>query len=316
MLTLWIPSMAVPANAGWQHEWASAYLDWSGASLSQASSVSQVIAPLELAPQTYWSMTWVWDQKNIGGYAGIQTNGNLANGTISNLAIFSIWDATSAVPGPESGCLPFGGEGVGYSCRIPIQMIANNRYEITISADRERGPKWWKASVSHLDKNEVKFIGSIEAPFENLQASNWGNFIEYWGPKLDCSAVRVASAKFYSPLSTNPNIEFHSPKFSLPSKPCVVAAGDTPPQGYVGDAIIRFGGSIQQPSTTSMPYSKTKLQLEKERLEADAKARADAVITPVTKPKNLKKTIVCLKPGTKLKVTAIKPKCPTGYKKK
>ena len=316
-LTLVLSFFGLPAKAGWQHEWASAYLDWSGASLSRENSVTQIIQPLEIANQTYWSMSWVWNDRNIGGYAGIQTKGNLANGTVGDLAIFSIWDASSAIPGPDSGCLPFGGEGIGYSCRLPITMSANNKYEITISPDLERGDKWWKASFTHIDLNITKFIGSIEAPFANLASSRWGNFIEYWGPKTECDLVKPASTKFYSPKSSNPKIEFHSPKFSLPTKPCVVAAGDTPPAGYVGDAVIRFGGNFQSPSTTSMPFTKTKAQQEQERLEAEWNARAEAAAAAARARVDAKKTsITCIKGSKKIKVTAKKPICPTGFKRK
>jgi hypothetical protein len=44
------------------------------------------------------------------------------------------------------------------------------------------------------------------------------------------------------------------------------------------------------------------------------KPAAEATISPVAKPS--KKTIVCTKGKTTKKVTAVNPKCPTGYKKK
>jgi hypothetical protein len=78
-----------------------------------------------------------------------------------------------------------------------------------------------------------------------------------------------------------------------------MSAGDTPPSGFIGDAVIRFGGASQEPSTQTMPYTKTKAQLAADKVAAIKKT-----------------TINCSKGKLTKKVTALKPKCPTGYKKK
>jgi hypothetical protein len=248
------------ANAG-QQQWGSAYLDWSGSLLSADSSISQIIQPLEISPKTYWEAGWHWDNAPDGGYGGIQSNGILADGTISDLAIFSIWNGLGAIPGDGAGCTRFGGEGIGYSCRIPITLNAGNKYEISFAVDKARGPQWWVATIADISKGTKKVIGSIETISQNAKASNWNNFIEYWGAEVPCDAVGPASAKFYVPSSSNENVEIHSPTFSRPAHPCVMSAGDTPPPGFIGDAVIRFGGPKQEPSTQTMPYTKTKGQL-------------------------------------------------------
>jgi len=248
------------ANAG-QQQWGAAYLDWSGALLSADSSISQIIQPLEISPNTYWEAGWHWDNVPDGGYGGIQSNGILADGTISDLAIFSIWNGLGAIPGDGAGCTRFGGEGIGYSCRIPITLKAGNKYEISFGVDKARGPQWWIATIADLTQGTKKIIGSIETNSLNAKASNWNNFIEYWGQAVPCDAVGPASAKFYVPTSSNLNVEIFSPVFSRPAQPCAMSAGDTPPPGFIGEAVIRFGGSKQSPSTQTMPYTKTKAQL-------------------------------------------------------
>ena len=261
-------SSVVPANAG-QQQWGASYLDWSGALLSSSSKISQVIEPLEISPYTYWEAGWHWDNVPDGGYGGIQSKGNLADGRVSDLAIFSIWNGLGAIPGEGAGCTPFGGEGIGYSCRIPITLVAGNKYEISFGVDSARGPQWWTATISDLAKGTKNVIGSIETNSLIAKASNWNNFIEYWGQAVPCDAVGPASAKFYVPTSSNPDIEIHSPKFSRPTQPCVMSAGDTPPPGFIGDAIIRFGGAQQAPSTQTMPYRKTKAQLVLDKATED-----------------------------------------------
>ena len=296
ILSLLIPTLS-PANAA-QQQWGASYLDWSGALLSVDSTISQIIQPLEVSPKMYWEAGWHWDNVPDGGYGGIQSKGILADGTISDLAIFSIWNGLGAIPGAGAGCTAFGGEGIGYSCRIPITLIAGNKYEISFGVDVARGPQWWIATISDLTKGTKSVIGSIETNSRIAKASNWNNFIEYWGQSVPCDAVGAASAKFYVPTSNNPDVEISSPRFSRPAQPCVMSSGDTPPSGFIGDAVIRFGGASQEPSTQTMPYTKTKAQLAADKVAATKKT-----------------TIHCSKGKLTKKVTALKPKCPTGYKK-
>ena len=296
IFSLLIPTVS-PANAA-QQQWGASYLDWSGALLSVDSTISQIIQPLEVSPKMYWEAGWHWDNVPDGGYGGIQSEGILADGTISDLAIFSIWNGLGAIPGAGAGCTAFGGEGIGYSCRIPITLIAGNKYEISFGVDAARGPQWWIATISDLTKGTKSVIGSIETNSRIAKASNWNNFIEYWGQSVPCDAVGAASAKFYVPTSNNPYVEISSPRFSRPAQPCVMSAGDTPPPGFIGDAVIRFGGARQEPSTQTMPYTKTRAQLAAEKVAATKKT-----------------TIICTKGKLSKKVMALKPKCPTGYKK-
>jgi hypothetical protein len=319
-------SVGVPSYSAGQHTWASAYLDWNGLVLSEKSSISQIIQPLEISPQTYWSSTWVWDNSSIGGYGGIQTKGYLANGQESDMAIFSIWDATTAFPGEGGGCRKFGGEGVGYTCSTPITIEAGSKYEMNYSMDLVRGKRWWTASIFDFDRQIKKVIGSIEAPYSGATATRWGNFIEYWGKALTCDGVGKASAKFSNPTSSNPDVEVTFWKYSKPLEPCVMTEGDTPPYGTIGDAIIRFGGAFQSPSTVSMPFTKNRKTLEAEakaaaelkaKQEAETKAAAElkAKQEAEAKAASLKKTtITCVKGKLTKKVTAVKPKCSAGYK--
>lgn len=265
LLLFFIVSTIQPAANAAQHKWGASYLDWSGALLSKESSVSQIIQPLELSDWMYWEVGWHWDNRIGSGYSGIQTKGYLANGKTSDLAIFSLWNSTSAIAGPNSGCLPFNHEGSGHSCRIPINIIKGNKYEITIQMDLEKGTRWWKASIKDFNTNKTEVIGSIEAPLENLEASNWNNFIEYWGQAVSCDSVGLANAKFYVPTSSNDQVEFSYPKFSRPKDVCVNSAADAPDYGYIGPAIMRFGGSYQPKSTITVG-TKTKALLEIEKI--------------------------------------------------
>ena len=302
----------VASVASGQHQWGASYLDWDGALLNQNTSVTQSIQPLEISSEMFWEMGWNWQEIRSGAYAGIQTNGVLATkesnqGARSDIAIFSIWNATQAQTGSSGACLTFGGEGIGFSCRIPIKVTPGNVYSITISGVTDTSGRWWKATFIDQTKNLEEVIGFIEAPQANLTSTNWNNFIEYWGPAVSCDKVGQATAKFFTPISSNKSVQFYSPRFSRPALACVNSSADTPPKGYVGDAIMHFGGPVQRPSTESMPFTKTKAQQERELKLAEI-----SIGSPVKR----KKTITCLKGKFVKKVKAIKPKCPAGYRKK
>jgi hypothetical protein len=307
-----------------QHQWGASYFDWEGAELSKNSFVSQIIEPLEISPKMYWQSGWHWNNAPDGGYGGIQSKGILASGEISDLAIFSIWNAKSAIPGTDAGCTPFGGEGIGYSCRVPINLSAGKKYKMTFGMEILESKQFWKATVTDLTLQQTKVLGWIEAPAQDLKALNWNNFIEYWGEAVSCNSVGLASAKFFVPISTKSEIEFHSPKFSRPQQPCVNSSGETPPIGYVGEAIMRFGGPTQFSSITNLPGTKNKELAageSKAKQEAEAKAAAELKAKQeaeaTAKAAAAKKiTITCVQGKLTKKATAVKPKCPKGYNRK
>jgi hypothetical protein len=56
----------VPAHAA-QQQWGASYLDWSGASLSVDSTISQIIQPrLALGQRARWGIWWDSIQGNFG----------------------------------------------------------------------------------------------------------------------------------------------------------------------------------------------------------------------------------------------------------
>ena len=182
------------------------------------------------------------------------SQGILADGKLSDLAIFSIWDAIKAIPGDSNaGCVVFGGEGTGYSCRVPINLIAGHSYKLTFGVDQNRGLYWWQATVEDLATSNIQIIGSIQTKQADLQASNWNNFIEYWGPDIPCDSVGPATAKFSNPASSNAEVNVNFWKFSKPKNQCGFTSADVPITGDQGDPVMHFGGSIQLANTLYSP---------------------------------------------------------------
>jgi hypothetical protein len=149
------------------------------------------------APHTFWAQYWTWKGYDVGGYIGLQTDGNRFDGTTGDTAIFSLWDADAA---RGSGCGTFGGEGEGHSCRLAIRIRTKHVYELRV----ERGNKsdagqWWKASLRDLTANENRPIGSIRVASSFTLMNLPMNFSEYFGPAVPCDQVPLSVALWSSP---------------------------------------------------------------------------------------------------------------------
>ena len=113
------------------------------------------------------------------------------------MAICSIWDAVGA-EGP--GTVRFGGEGVGWSCRIPYLWEAGRAYRLRISTER---PGWWDASVTDVAAATTSWIGRIQVP------DDWGGLGEwsvmwtehYGGPVSRCQDLAHSRVVFGIPVA-------------------------------------------------------------------------------------------------------------------
>ena len=130
-----------------------------------------------------------------GGYIGLQTWGNRADGSLGKMAIFSFWDTLGA-EGP--GVVRFGGEGVGWSCRIPFFWDAGRTYRLAVAVvDEDPKTIVWGASV---DGEE---FGRILAPATWGRLGGWSvMWTEYYGgPLATCSDLPYSNVVFGRPLA-------------------------------------------------------------------------------------------------------------------
>jgi hypothetical protein len=132
-----------------------------------------------------------------GGYLGLQTKGNRADGSLGKVAIFSIWDAEEA-EGP--GAVRFSGEGTGWSCRIPYPWQAGRTYGMRVYTP---GGGWWGAAVRDEATGEVQEIGGIRVPGAWRNLDSWSvMWTEYYGPPLNsCSDLGLSSVVFGAPTA-------------------------------------------------------------------------------------------------------------------
>ena len=148
-------------------------------------------------------------QTGSGGYTGIQTRGYTTH-PVGHLFLFSIWDAEDGIPGDGATCLTFGGEGEGWSCRLPLEWVEGHKYRLHIASE---GHLWWGACVKDLMTDEEHYIGRIKVP------DGWGklkgdssNFTEYFSQVPACADLDWTIAIFDHPVAS-------SGSSSLPSTP-------------------------------------------------------------------------------------------------
>lgn len=139
------------------------------------------------------------------GYIGIQGDSSLFNGTsVGRGTIFSIWASLAAQPlDSRTVCGVFGGEGTGYSCRLPFDWQDGTRYRYHVFrvAGSNDSDVWFGASVEDLTTEIVSLIGKIQVP------PAWGDlmgptvfFVEYYGDLQSCQSLPYTVAIIETPI--------------------------------------------------------------------------------------------------------------------
>lgn len=192
MLLLALVGYASPALAQ-QQQYANAYAHWDfGADVNDIENVDQTIWIAKSAPASQWVMVWKWTaDPSHGGYFGFNTD---AAG--QGQALFSLWNADAAA---GASCKEFGGEGVGWSCRMPFELRTDIPYRLRVSRTRvDAEGVWWGGWISEMTgagASKAFYLGEIRVkPEMNLiRGNSIENFSEYYGGVVaQCSAVPVS----------------------------------------------------------------------------------------------------------------------------
>lgn len=197
-----IATQAGPALAD-QQKWSSQYVHWSfDDAVEEVWNIDQQVwIPV---PNTagYWPVQWGWNDLSDGGYMGLQ------QGHGSQNVRFSIWNATEA---SGSDCRTFGGEGIGYTCELPVQIDAGKFYRLRLwRTEAADDGQWWGAWL--IEENAPgelveHHIGQIKAPVaaKTIDPQSISNFAEYFGPAVPaCEDVPLSIVGF-----TPPAVNYH-----------------------------------------------------------------------------------------------------------
>ena len=166
---------------------------------------AEIVFPFTIEDEPIEDSSWFWAQQFFfegtteGGYIGVQQGGILGGQIVGKMMIGSIWNATEATPGPTASCEPFGGEGIGYSCRLAFEWRENVTYRMVI---RESQEDWWSIIMIDPATNTETLLGDIHAPQEygRIRPPTAG-FAEYFGTVASCETTPHAVALLHAPTA-------------------------------------------------------------------------------------------------------------------
>jgi len=207
-----------------------------------------VLLTIDVDPGTQSAYYWAHQfrfKNGDGGYMGLQTNGFMQGEWVGKMAIFSIWHALEAEPGPGASCEWFTGEDEGWSCRIKYNWVEGRTYCLRIwelcCAEKPEENEWWGAWIIDTSTSQETYIGKIEVPgsWQWLDDSSvvW---VEYYGQVNDCASIPYAKARFEQPVADDGNLP---PQKLPPEKGTTCTNAKFTPLENQG-VIFETGGSL------------------------------------------------------------------------
>ncbi len=160
-------------------------------------NVDQIVWLDQKADHTFWALQLRFTNGDPA-YIGLQTNGRRFNGSEGDTVLFSLWNATGA---RGRWCDRFGGEGTGYSCRLPLTITPGVRYRLRVwRLEADGGGRWWGGWLS--DGKRDHHIGDIRVPAAGHQTlAEAINFSEYFGQALPCDRVPLSKINLTQPAA-------------------------------------------------------------------------------------------------------------------
>jgi hypothetical protein len=127
---------------------------------------------------------------------------------VGNLAVFSIWGATSGITEPGGTSNTFSEENEpGFSVHLPYAWVSGDTYKLDIYLDSTNAStelSLWTAKITNLQTNTTQLIGSLYVP------TSWGNIYgpvtfheRYFGPATGCSDLTSSVVSFTNMEANN-----------------------------------------------------------------------------------------------------------------
>ncbi len=184
-----------------QQQWSSQYVNWTfDGKVKEVWNIDQQVWFPQPNNSSYWPVQWTFSGGgDVGGYMGIQQQAVASDQNVR----FSIWNATAA---QGSNCKPFGGEGIGQTCTLSIQIDINKFYRLRLwRLAEEPDGQWWGGWLIEVGAKGVlteHFIGQIKAPagMNTVDPNSITNFVEYFGDSFaTCDSVPLSIVGFTPP---------------------------------------------------------------------------------------------------------------------
>ena len=199
-LTSLMMSICINTSTNAQQQlWASQYVKWKFDSSLDVWNIDQLVKIPVTSNKGFWPLQWSWRGANgAGGYMGLQQGNNSSAQQVR----FSLWNAVEA---KGDNCIKFDGEGVGYTCVLPITINHTEFYKLRLwRLESDKDGQWWGAWITEY-KNDQKIdhaIGQIKVPlsYKVVNPDSITNFVEYYGERLSqCDQVPFSKAGFTPP---------------------------------------------------------------------------------------------------------------------
>ena len=324
---------------------------WGSSSNSEMTWITRDVLITESGDTSYFSIIGNWTPPF---YLGVQEIRNAATGEVRKNAIFSAWDThddgSCTTCGPESrptngrtvmtqvgpGVTPsqFGYEGTGANAFInDFGWKVGDRVKAVVNL-RQLADGTEISAALQLNDQQWRFFGTYKyaKKFANLEPGY--SFIEDFGrkPMIVRSAEygntwmenedltkRMPINSVQARANTGANTKYHQIKQRNKTTLWAQIGGDQfiSEQRYV-PAVIDV------PLNSYIPIEARLTTLNLEGAAAQSyktqwlsnKSKVDPTPTLSASPSPKKTTIVCIKGKVTKKITAIKPKCPSGYKRR
>lgn len=191
----------VASASAQQQQNAAVHVYWQQQGWNNVWNVDQDIRVLDSSRTTFWAGFWRWTGSNDGGYIGLQRDAGRQFGVGGRIAILSVWNALRA-RGPHCG--RFGGEGVGFSCRVSYEFKSNRYYKLRVwRQEAEAGGQWWGGWVINTHTGRETYIGALLAPAGASTIGQYMNFTEYFGSAVSRPSRVPRSVALYTQPAAN-----------------------------------------------------------------------------------------------------------------
>jgi hypothetical protein len=167
------------------------------------TNIDQVMSVETKARASYWSMYFSYADAPDGGYLGLQTDATRPDGSVGEMAIFSLWNADKS-RNRTGRCVTFGGEGEGLSCRAPYTIKLSNDYRYSVKRlEADSTGQWWGGWVRDMATGTDTYLGDLHSTSKVLKGPVI-NFSEYFGSPVPCSKVPTSKVVWTQPAA-NPS---------------------------------------------------------------------------------------------------------------
>lgn len=227
-----------------QQQWASQYVKWDFQKNLDVWNIDQQVWIYQSCNHSFWPLQWSWkDMNETGGYLGLQQNSN----DVQNIR-FSLWNAIGC---RSKNCIPFEGEGEGYTCVLPIIIDRNKfyRYRLWRQESDSEGVWWCAWLIEEFNGTLVEhFIGSIKVPLSCYVIDPYSicNFVEYWGDNMICTDLPMSIVGF-----TPPAVNYCSKGSGTYERYYTYAGSSKAVDNYCGTQQQQFGNGAL---ITAQPY--------------------------------------------------------------